>query len=719
MLDDRDHPIEAAQELSTPGVAPPEGPSPEVESPSGSEVAPGEPAAAEPPGGSARPEREQLPTPPAWVALLMALGVLGLSGFSLALGLASFFIARRQPAFFGGNTLGAVERSHLLLAQGIGLVLPLLSAGAYALRRRAAAGPRLVRLAKLLCPLLLAGLVPGLYVWEFGQRSTLQYLFFLVLMVFASQYLLRISFGEWSRVTGPRWLARSLAAVGEFGRRRAKWLGLGSVLVAAAAYAAYTGYFSIHQHRVIQTFALDLGIYDNLMYGALSGKPFRSPVLFGPGNHNYLSGHAEYGMLLFLPIYALRPGAETLLLLQSVMLGFAAVPLYLFARTKLSTSLAVLVSFCYLLFAPLHGPNFYDFHWLPLAIFFHFWLYFALATRRNWLAIPLIFILLSMREDIAMGLCVLGAFLFLTGERVRFGLILSLGSVLWFALNKFVLMRLAGHWWFENMYSELFADGQPGYGSVLKTLLSNPTFSLATLAREPKLVYIFHLLAPLAFLPARRLPLVGLLLPGFFFTLLTTGYWPTTSIAFQYTTHWIPYLFLATVLSLWLYGSEADGKLKRAAAAVTLALVLTSHSYNFGAILQRESFVGGFLSVNFKTSPEQAARYAALSSLIAKIPKSASVAATECLNPHISAREVAYTFRYEVPAVDYVLVSKLEVSGDTSRLLRNLLRRADYGLVGKAYDEFYLFKRGAPPGEVAGALASLGIRLTPRERKRR
>jgi len=667
-------------------------------------------------GGHPSPE-PQLPEPPTGVRLLLALVVLALVGFSLVLGVQSLLIARTQPSFFAANALGVSWRIGLLVSLGMGALLPLVASVVYAFWRRPHAAPRLMRLALLACPLLIAGFVPALYTWEFGQKATLQYLFLLVLTVFFTQYLLQLSLPAWATVQWPLWLVRRGAAISSFCSRHAAWLGLGSVLLASAAYALYMGWFTIHQHRLIQTNALDLGIYDNLMFGALSGRPFRSPVLFGSVHHNYLAGHAEYGMLLFLPIYALRPGPETLLILQSVMLGFAAVPLFLLARTRLSIGLSVLVSLAYLLYAPLHGPNFYDFHWLPLAIFFHFWLYWALATRKNWLAVLMILVLLSMREDIALGLCVLGAFLFFTGERVRFGLVLSLVCVTWFAINKFVIMRLAGSWWFENMYAELFADGQPGYASVLKTILSNPTYTLVTLAHEAKLVYIFHLLVPLAFLPVRRLALAFLLLPGCFFTLLTTGYWPTTSIAFQHTTHWIPYLFLGVVLSLWLIGRETAGQMKRRAAVLTLLLVLTSHSYNFGAILQRQSFVGGFATVNFTSTTEQAKRYQALLGLIRQIPVSASVAATELINPHISTRLVAYTFRYQVPAVDYVLVGKSEVSGDTARLLRSLLKKADYGLAGEAYNEFYLFKRGGALGNYASALASLGIRLEPRERK--
>jgi uncharacterized membrane protein len=684
MLDDGDHALEAAQGLSEQRAVQPEP-----------------------------------PTPPRGVYLLIAFAVLGLVGFSLVLGLQSLLISRGTQAFYASNVLGAAGRGRLLVTLGLGTALPVLAAGAYWLRRRALAAAQLERWARLACPLLLTGFAPALFVWEFGQKSTLQYLFLLVLLVFAAQYLWRISLSEWSTLTAPSFWARPWSRLVGFCGRHAGALALGSVLLAASCYALYTAYYSIHQHRSIQTFAFDLGIYDNLMSGALSGKLFRSPVLFGDMRHNYLAGHAEYGMLLFLPLYALRPGAETLLILQSLVLGFSAVPLFLFARTRLSQGLSVVLGLCYLLFAPLHGPNFYDFHWLPLAIFFHFWLYFALATHRRWLAIAMVLVLFSMREDIALGLCVLGTFLCLTGERVRFGLVLSLVSVTWFAINKFVIMRLAGSWWFENMYSELFADGKAGYGSVLQTIISNPTYTLTTLAREPKLVYIFHLLTPLAFLPVRKLALVGLLLPGFFFTLLTTGYWPTTSIAFQYTTHWIPYLFLATTLSLWLMAREPEGKLKRAAAVIALVFAVMSHSYNFGAILQRQSFVGGFSTINFKTTPEGAERYQALMDLVRKIPRQASVVATEYLNPHVSTRVEVYTFRYDVPVVDYILVSKLEVSGDTSRYLTSLLKKAEYGLIGKTHDEFYLFKKGAPVGDTAAALSTLRIRLDGKERRKR
>lgn len=655
---------------------------------------------------------DSVPELPRLFAPSAALASLCATGFSLSLYWQSrALVAEKGPDFIISNSLGTPGRNRLLLGLLLGAMVPPFIALLYMLVRRLLRRPsvgHVVGFARLTCPLVLAGLIPALFSWQFAQRQTLTYLLLLTLTILACEGLLRLSLPAWEELRAPRFLGWLSRAWGWLKLKTPSAVPLVLVLLSAAAYSSFVGYYTIQQHRHLGTSAFNLGIYDNTIFNALKGNFGHSPVLYGPGNVHYLASHAEYGMFLFLPFYAIKPGAETLLLIQAVVLGFAAVPLFLFARTRVSQPIAMVVAWCYLMFAPLHGPNFYDFHWLPLAIFFHFWMYFALATRRTWLAVLCVLVLFAMREDIAVGLALLGVFLAFTGARTRFGIVLALTSVLWFGVNKFVIMPHMGTWWFDNMYSELFADGKSSYASVFRTLLSNPVYSATTFVREQKLTYVFQMLAPLAFLPARRAVLIPLLLPGAFFTLLTTAYWPTVSIAFQYTTHWIPYLFLATVLSLSLLHRGEGGRLRQRAAVGTLGLALLSHSYNFGAILQRDSFVGGFGQINFQHTPEQAKRYQDLMSLVRLIPPDASVAATEYVNPHISARKDAYTFRYELPVVDRILVSSNEIVGDNRRLLQRLLNKASYRVVSRAH-EFFLFEKGPTTPETEKAFHKLGV----------
>jgi uncharacterized membrane protein len=657
-------------------------------------------------GGPWAPFPQQL-APDTFPRVALSVATLAVVGLSLALLLQTLHLqyAPRQEFLFR-NQLGAEPRKVLLLSMGVSALFVSLVCGVVWLlmRKRMKAG--LDTVATLLCPLCLGFSLPLFFVWQFGQEHPTWYLVLLTAFVFAARALLTRSLRTAAELSRPRWL--KFPAVLARLHVPSGW-AISLVAAAAVAFTAYIGHYTVLRHRLIQSTAFDLGIYDNLMFNVIHGRFFKSPVLFGPGKFSYIAGHAEYVMVLFAPLYALKPGAETLLWMQAAILGGAAIPLYLFARYFVTRGPALLIALAYLMFAPLHGPSFYDFHWLPVAIFFHFWLYYAIAARKTWLSVAMLLVLFATREDVAVGLAMLGVFLFITGARVRFGLVLSAVSGIWFGINKFIIMPHAGAWWFESIYSELFADGKSSYGSVILTLASNPVFALTTFIRENKLAYGFHMVAPLAFLPLRKPVFVLLLIPGAFFTLLTTAYWPTVSIAFQYTSHWIPYLFLTVVLGLWLFKFEADGKAKFYAALITMVFAVLSQSYNFGAVLQREGFVGGFSRVQFTMSDAELKRYQALMQAIAPIPKEASVAAGEYLNPHISARKDAYVFRYDVGPVDYLLFSRLELNSDLRRTLNDKFQKDTYGLAAYTGDEFYLFKRHLDSPNTAAALQRLGL----------
>jgi uncharacterized membrane protein len=415
-------------------------------------------------------------------------------------------------------------------------------------------------------------------------------------------------------------------------------------------------------------------------------------------------------MFLWLPIYAIKPSAEILLIFQASIVGFAAVTLYLFASTQLPRWSAALVALLYLFFAPLHGPNFYDYHELLPAIFWHFLLYWAIAQKRYRLLFLLVPIVYAHREDVAVGVAVLGLFLLLTGLRPRIGALLLGISVIWFYLIKFVIMPRLWHTWFASIYKELQAEGEGGYGTVVQTILINPSYFLITLLKENKLNYFLHMFAPLAFLPARKPALLLLAIPGFFFTIMTTGYSPTISISFQYTTHWIPYLFAATVLMLRLVGQGEGGATRRRAVLGAMTVAMLSHSYVFGAILQHHTFVGGFGKIEFTMTPEEQERYRQIKLMDAMIPRTATVAATENECPHVAARLKAYTLKDNYVEAEYVLINKNRMAtGNTRANAKKMLSQHPYGLLAKG-SGLFLFKRNHESPETEAVKTELGLR---------
>jgi uncharacterized membrane protein len=92
----------------------------------------------------------------------------------------------------------------------------------------------------------------------------------------------------------------------------------------------------------------------------------------------HLRNHATIFSFLMAPVYRLVPGAETLLVIQAVLMGAAAIPLHLFARRRLLVWLATLVGFLYLLY----GANLYDFHYLPLGVVFLWTVLYAVDARK-------------------------------------------------------------------------------------------------------------------------------------------------------------------------------------------------------------------------------------------------------------------------------------------------------------------------------------------------
>jgi uncharacterized membrane protein len=606
-------------------------------------------------------------------------------------------LAFRSPwldEFLLENALEPGRRDKLLMALMIGLCLGgLTGAGLIAFwRRRKLEIQSLEGWLWFLSPLLLLPLAPILFrakAWV-GRHDVLLPTLVLVLLVF-EQLATRCL----SNVPGPV-RAYVSEAIEQIPAKFRRWGAPGIVIVAALAYAAFFIVFTIRWHYKLRTGNYDLSINNNLMFGGLHGHFLESTVVFPKDPPRYLANHAKFGAYLFLPIYALVPRPETLLVIQSLFVGFGAVPLFALARRHVSEWMALVVVLCYLAYYPLHGASFSEFQAVPLTSFFVFTVAWAADARRYRILAVALVIALSMREDIAVGLAVLGGFLLITGHRPLPGLAIVSVSTAYFLILRFYVMEQAGSWWFPNMYKDIWADGEKGFRSVIKTLVTNPIFLLSKLLVEKKILYLLHLLVPLAFLPVRRWYLWAALLPGALLTLLVTNYDPPSTFSFHYVMHWAPYLFMAGVLALKaLQSATPDGFVRARAAAATMAAASLILSYNYGAFPRREgSFKAGFSKIEFTFSPAERKRYAELLEIAKDIPPDAPLAATEKVGPHVSSRLRIFTMRNGPQTGEYILASSRELKLSKTRpTLKDALESGRYGVLRRVGD-FALMKKG-------------------------
>jgi uncharacterized membrane protein len=502
---------------------------------------------------------------------------------------------------------------------------------------------------------------------------------------------------------------RALAhAVPQFLRKHAPTL---VVWASALFYAVFISFYQVRWHQKLRTANFDLSIANNLMFNALHGRWMSSTVAFADDPDAYLGAHANFGQYVILPIYALIPRVETLLVVQSALLGLAALPLYGFAVRHISRWKAAAVAVAYLCYYPLHSANFSEVKYSTIACFFILMTVWAIETRR-WVIFAFMFpSALLMREDIPIGLAVAGAFMLVTGYRPRIGLFVAAVSTAWFVVLRFYIMEKAGDWWFPSMYEKLFSPGSKGFQSVIKTLASNPLFVLTNIIEERKIYYVLHLLVPIAFLPARRWYLWAAFIPGTIITLLATDYKPPAMFSFQYVMFWIPYLFLAAVLAVRALERSIDnGPVRARAALVAMLFASAALSYNYGAFAARNgSLRGGYKKIEFTMTPEERTRYAHVRELAAMIPPEASVAATEYVGPHVSSRLVLYAARYGPRDAEYMLASSLELDlKKTKTGLKDALDKGEYGVI-KRIEDLALLKRGADPKANADLIRDWGL----------
>lgn len=468
------------------------------------------------------------------------------------------------------------------------------------------------------------------------------------------------------------------------------------VCLMAVAYGAFMSFYTIRWHHKLGTATFDLGINNNLLYGGLEGKFNQSSVIFPEDPQKYLANHVKIGLYTLLPIYALYPKAETLLAIQSISLGLGAIPLFLFARRRIPEWWAVALAAVYLAYYPLHGANFYEMKLVPTSAALVLTCIWAIDTKR-FVSGGIFFVwAMIMREDMPVPLAVVGAVFLLSGHRPKAGLAMAAIASTWFVFLRFRFMNDVGAWWFPNMYEDLWADPEKGFRGVIKTLISNPTFTLKHIFVEKKFWYLMHLLVPMAFLPVRRWWGWAAMVPGAILTLLVTDYAPPTMFSFQYVMHWAPYLFIAASLVLERMISD-DGAPERALAALSaMCLASLALTYNYGAFTARDKALeSGYHKITFSFSEEERKTYEDVKRLVASIPISASVGSTERIGAHLSSRVGFYTLRRGSHGVEYIVARKSGLRLDrTKDTVRKALSSGEYGLVGR-YGEFAVFKKGA------------------------
>lgn len=474
------------------------------------------------------------------------------------------------------------------------------------------------------------------------------------------------------------------------------------------AYVVTFSTLSIRKHNTYHSFTYDLGIISQVLWNTSHGRFFETSLgtyldteLVG----NQLGNHVYPILLVLAPVYRIWQDPRMLLVLQSLTLGLAAIPLYWIVRRKLkSVWLQRLLIVSYLLYPAIGFMNLFDFHTIALSVPLVFVAYWALIEERDrvfWFAVVLT---LATREEMVIPVATLGIYCLFTKEWRRKGIALLLLASLWALVCLAIIVPAFNEgrqFRYLYLWSHIWGNQQSGDVGAFFAERGD----LSSILSIDTLVYLAHLFLPLGFLSLLGPGLLAVSLPSLLYLLL--GSRPNLHrVGFQYPAILLPWFFLAAIQGLAWLERRAKAHRKTRLPQISLLVLLTGTllgSLIFSPVLFYWRN-GSFGSLPYQDQIENTLK---------QIPPEAGVATSNAFGAHMAHRRRLLGIEwYDSPMpeehlqhVDYVLLDVVDCRVEQSSnprqahadMILDLLGTRQFG-VRYWSGRILLLERGLPLG---------------------
>jgi uncharacterized membrane protein len=437
--------------------------------------------------------------------------------------------------------------------------------------------------------------------------------------------------------------------------RRTAWVGSSIVwlrqrtapqLLIALAIGVYTAYFTVvtlRVHHGLGTSAYDYGLYDQ---GIWLMSRFHSPYVTLMGR-NLMGDHTSFILLFIVPLYWVFPAAGTLFFVQSLVIGLGALPVYLYARSRLTNEwYALILGVCYLLHPAVGWTNRENFH--PdafVGVLVGFAIYGAL--ERKW-RLYAVFVVLSLlvKEDVSLVIVPLGIWVAIRRDR-RIGLLTIVGSISFMLIAMFAVMRSLIGVPTRNLWRIPFG----GPGGLIRETIERPGNLFEHLRSDRRPFYLWQMTFPMAWLFA-RLPDVALISALVLFTNVLSTYWYQYQIEYHYSLIAVPALVIGTAYAIGAIRERFRGVAVGAVAVASVWSCLMWGAVPIGTIVMPWSANPIGRDIQTGWPPDHPSAVAARE-LIRLVPGDAAVSAYYPITAHLARRQQIYMFPNPFRAVLY------------------------------------------------------------------
>jgi uncharacterized membrane protein len=424
-----------------------------------------------------------------------------------------------------------------------------------------------------------------------------------------------------------------------------------SGLILSSLFALIFIVCSIFKYYSFNAYMWDLGFFDNLLWNTSVGRFYKVGTVFKP-YESVLGDHIHPIILVFLPFYKIYPTPVWFLFFQPIIVAAGALGVFRLALAILKDkSISFLFLLGYLMYLPLRRGILFDFHessFFPCVYLWMFAYYFEGKHRKSLLLFLLSF---AIKETAALfnSVLLLSIALFGGGSKQRKILFATLAafSLAFFLVEiQIIIPYFRGGTQYE--YAEIYKTiGRTPFG-IIQFVFTEPVAFLKHVAQKNKFLFLFKVLAPLAFLTVCSLrgsiivaiPLIVLILSND-----PRRYDPL--FPYHYGFDFTAFVFLSAILGLQHLRTRFPAIKKRFAFFVILWMSLALYDKSDVWRLR-----------TFRPSKEDIE----LHRFLKEIPKEKSIRATTNFVPHFSQRN---NFQEAVPLgaapgeEDYYIIPKL------------------------------------------------------------
>ncbi len=456
----------------------------------------------------------------------------------------------------------------------------------------------------------------------------------------------------------------------------AAWLtGAGALI-----FALVFGKLGVQHHRNFGTWSYDMGIYDQGFWlvsrGGQSFMTVRGMEFWGH--------HLNLIVMAFVPFYWLGAGPSFLYVAQAIGLALGAFPVYLIARDRIGKPwMGMVFAAVYLIYAPIQWISWANFHpeALVIAPLLYAWWF---ATHRRWRGMFIaLLIALSIREDAALVVIMLGivlAVMYRPGKGEHRDRVMALATfglgVGWYVIaTRLVIPHFnQGK---QPFYIQYFYSN---YGStmpeIMKTMIRHPNRVIGDATQPDRLRFYRDLALPLGGLPLAGPLALLMVLPQMLASVIGLSPY-ARSIRYQYTAMMIAPLLIAAI-----EGGRVLWRFKVMHVVLPIWMLGCAYMTN---VAWSPSPIGDSYLVWAQPSP----RHAAMSEALKLVPDDASVTATYLLLPHLSQREQIYDWPnpwvpsywgnddgYRLPdpaSIDYIVLDRTQVGEGQKALVEGFI----------------------------------------------